>query len=505
MTPKSGAQRMSAAATVEVVGLGPAGPELLTTETAARLRTATHRFLRTGRHPAAEAFPEVPTFDHLYETLPSFAEVYEAIVEQLVATALTDGEVVYAVPGSPSVAERTVELLRDHPAVRSRLVELVVRPAVSFLDVAFERLGVDPVAASIRLVDGSSFAVDAAGSRGPLLVAQCWDVSVLSEIKLAPDTAPAKPVTVLFHLGLPDERIWEVPWEELDRSVTPDHLTSLWIPVLDAPVAAELVQLEDLVRVLRERCPWDRRQTHGSLRRHLLEESYEVLEALDEIAVTEPEPAAADERASDPMADAADSADAAAAAAAAALEEELGDLLFQVFLHSRLAAEAGRFTLADVARGVHDKLVDRHPHVFGEQTGPNAVTAEEVADSWEIRKLREKQRSTVTEGIPASLPALALGAKLQRKASAVGMVLPGIVDEADVAARQVAALATSASASEPERDGQSDAADAAAEERVGDALFAVVSVARDLGVDPEAALRARLRSYRSEIDATGRS
>ncbi len=114
-------------------------------------------------------------------------------------------------------------------------------------------------------------------------------------------------------------------------------------------------------------------------------------------------------------------------AAVAHLEEELGDLLFQVYFHAVLAAEAGRFTLADVARGVHDKLVARHPHVFGDA---DCDTPEDVAGHWEVLKIAEKNRSSVTEGIPAALPALALAAKLQRKALAVGMVLPSVADEA---------------------------------------------------------------------------
>ena len=125
---------------------------------------------------------------------------------------------------------------------------------------------------------------------------------------------------------------------------------------------------------------------------------------------------------------------AATASAVAHLEEELGDLLFQVYFHATLAAEEGRFTLADVARGVHDKLVSRHPHVFGDVT---AETADDVAANWEAIKKVEKGRASVTEGIPAALPALALAAKLQRKASAIGMVLPGLADEADRVAEGV--------------------------------------------------------------------
>ena len=240
-------------------------------------------------------------------------------------------------PGSPTVAEHTVELLRADDRV-----EVTVLASVSFLDLAWDRLGVDPVAVGARLVDGHDFAVAAAGATGPLLVGQCDRPSVLSDIKLAVEEGPT--VTVLQRLGLPDESVTEVAWDDLDRVVEPDHLTSLWIPGLAAPVAAELVAFAEVVRRLRAECPWDREQTHQSLTRHLIEESYEVLDAIDLLGTDEDE-------------------------GYVALEEELGDLLFQVVFHATLGAEEGRFTLADVARGIHDKLVLRHPHVFAERRG----------------------------------------------------------------------------------------------------------------------------------------
>ena len=270
-----------------MVGLGPAGPELITAGTLALLEGAATVVLRTTRHPAAVALTGAASFDHHYESSDTFDEVYRAIVADLVDTALAGGPVVYAVPGSPTVAERTVVLLADEPRVRSGQVVVTVHPSVSFLDLAFARLGVDPVAAGVRIVDAESFAVDAAGERGPLLVAQCWSREVLSEVKLSVESPPDVPVTVLHHLGLPDERSWELAWDEMDRSFEPDHLTSLWIPRLAAPVAAELVSLDELVHTLRDRCPWDRAQTHASLSRHLLEESYEVLEAIDALAAVD--------------------------------------------------------------------------------------------------------------------------------------------------------------------------------------------------------------------------
>ena len=219
-------------------------------------------------------------------------------------------------------------------------VEVEVLPALSYLDLAWARLAVDPVALGARLVDGRRFATEAAGERGPLLVGQCDQPHVLSDIKLALDDGPE--VVVLQRLGLPDESVQRVAWDDLDRAVEPDHLTSLWIPTLAAPVAGEVARFHELVRTLRAECPWDREQTHASLTRHLLEETYEVLEAIDHV-------------------------DEEAGTGFEALEEELGDLLFQVVFHSVLAAEEGQFTLADVARGIHDKLYARHPHVFEPQ------------------------------------------------------------------------------------------------------------------------------------------
>jgi tetrapyrrole methylase family protein/MazG family protein len=414
---------------VTVVGLGPAGPDLLSVGARAAIGRVPHRFLRTARHPAAVAVPGGVSFDGVYEAAADVGGVYPAIVERLVAAAGEYGEVLYAVPGSPRVAERSVELLCGDPRV-----EVEVQPALSFLDLAWDRLRVDPLAAGPRLVDGHRFGVEAAGERGPLLVGQADTPDVLSAVKLAVgDADPDAAVVVLQRLGLPEETVAEHAWAELDRVVAPDHLTSLWIPALAAPVAAEVARFAELVRTLRARCPWDREQTHASLTRHLLEETYEVLEAIDGLGGPD---------------------------AYEHLEEELGDLLFQVVFHATLASEAGQFGLADVARTVHDKLVHRHPHVFGEM----AVTgADDVVANWERLKKAEKGRASVMDGIAGNLPSLLYAHKVQRKAAALGLE------------------------TRPEGGG------------VGEALFAVVAEARRQGVDPEAALRATTARVRADV------
>jgi tetrapyrrole methylase family protein/MazG family protein len=457
---------------VVVVGLGPAGAGLVPDVAYRTLAAASRAFVRTSRHPAVEAAAQVvpgglESFDRLYEGAGTIDEVYAAIVEELVsaACAVEAGSfVAYAVPGSPFVAERTVVMLRNDGRVT-----VEVLPAPSFLDLAWDRLGIDPVDAGVRLVDGASFAVEAAGERGPLLVAQCHSRQILSDIKLAGDDAggeeASRTAVFLHHLGLAEEVILAVDWSELDRSLEPDHLTAVWIPEMATPVAVELARLDELVHTLRARCPWDQSQTHGSLARHLLEETYETLDAIEVVDATEPDvaPEAVDH-----------------------LAEELGDLLFQVFFHAVLGGEEGRFTLADVARGVHDKLVARHPHVFGDVV---ADTPEDVAANWEVLKKSEKGRASVTEGIPSALPALALAAKLQRKAGSVGLELPDL----DSRRRQVADGVDRLESSDTQE---------VRDEAMGDLLFALADLSRLMGVEPETALRTRAGRFRRQIEAS---
>lgn len=442
---------------VTVIGLGPAGPSLVTAGALATIERLPHRFLRTARHPAADVVPGATTFDAVYERAERIEDVYDEIVAHLVAAAGAHGEVLYAVPGSPLVAERTVELLRV--VADAGEVEVAVEPALSYLDLVWLALGVDPLAAGVRLVDGHRFAVEAAGERGPLLVAQCDRPGVLSDIKLAVDDGPA--VTVLQRLGLPDASVRLVPWAELDREVGPDHLTTLWIPELAEPVAAELVRFYELVRTLRSACPWDREQTHATLGRHLLEETYEVLDAIDHL-------------------------DVEAGTGFAHLEEELGDLLFQVVFHSVLGTEEGQFTLADVARGIHDKLVARHPHVFAASEG-TAATARSVQHTWEQLKAAEKGRASLMDGIPAALPSLAYAAKVQKKAASVGFDWDDVAGALPKVGEELAEL--TAVLGRPE-----------AREELGDLLFAVVNVARHLGIDAEGALRVATGKFRERFE-----
>jgi tetrapyrrole methylase family protein / MazG family protein len=455
---------------VVVVGLGPAGADLLLPTARETLARSAHRFVRTARHPAVDELARhglaFRSFDDVYERANRIEGVYESIVETLVDEARVHGEVCYAVPGNPSVAERTVALLRE--AAAKGEIELAVVPGLSFAGLAWSRLGIDPVDGA-RIVDGRRFAVDTAGLQGPLLVAQCDSRLVLSEVKLALLAAldPATPITVLQRLGLPDEWVAEVPLAELDRAVEPDHLTSVFVDTGSVALAPELARFVALMEQLRGPggCPWDAEQTHHSLTRYLLEEAYEVVEAVEALAPAAP--------AGEPR-----------PGAYAALADELGDLLCQVVFHVVLAGEAGAFTMADVITGIHDKLVRRHPHVFGEV---DADTPDDVMRNWEQIKMGEKGTSSLIDGLTPGLPSLLYAHKLYRKAASIGLD-PGNGDDA---------LARVDGAAARLREG----AGADTEAALGELLAGAVVVARSHGVDAESALRGWSARFRDRFVA----
>ena len=455
---------------VVVAGIGPAGPELVTGEVTAAIARISHRYLRTARHPSAGAVADAITCDDLYDSADTFDDVYRRIVDRLVDGATQHGEVLYAVPGSPHVLERSVRWL-----VADERVETVVLSGMSFLDLAYARLGIDPIESAVTMIDAHTFTRSAAGHAGPLLVAHTHDLRTLSDVKLAVDDEPTEPVIVLQRLGLPDEAVFDVPWADLDRVVDADHLTCIYVPRLASPVAGELMRFYEVVRQLRTDCPWDRKQTHRSLARYALEESYELVEA---IAAVDPERADTDE----------------------ALIEELGDVLLQVVLHAAIGEQEGRFNLAEVATGITDKMIRRHPHVFGDA---EVSGADQVVTNWEAIKRAEKAGKAGTtptpagdapvtssvDGVPGHLPALSYATEVAKRAAKAGIDWDdprGTIDKV-----------------REEIDEVVEAWDdpIAVSEEIGDLLFAVVNMARHRGVDAEVAMRQATAKFTSRVVA----
>lgn len=443
--------------TLHVVGLGPGGDEYVTDHTRSVIARSPRRLLRTSVHPSAHLMAGASSFDEIYERATDFDAVYTTIVERLVDEThrahAAGEEIVYGVPGSPLVLERTVRLLRDDDRLH-----VVVHPAMSFLDLVWSRLEIDPIDDGVTLVDGHEFSRRAAGLAGPLLVAHCHANWVLSEIKLAAEdlidaSNDDSSVVLLHHLGLPDERIEHTTWAEIDRTLDADHLTSLYVPSLAAPVGRELVAFHDLAHTLRRECPWDREQNHRTLVTYLLEETHEVVDA---ILALDPDDPATDEH----------------------LVEELGDLLYQIEFHAAIAEQEGRFTMADVARGINDKLVRRHPHVFAREnsnseTSNDETSIDRLVSDWDAIKRAEKRARGVTDGpfdgIPSSSGSLSYAAAVLKKIEKMNLDPQLFAPDAD-------------------------------DESLGRELLALVTEARRRGVDPEVALRETTNELRGRVE-----
>ncbi len=435
---------------ITVVGLGPGSAGQLSVETMELLKNGECVILRTAVHPSvarlAEENVQFIACDDFYEKGASFEDVYDSIVNFVLQKAETQ-DVVYAVPGSPLVAERTVVLLRERAAANG--VALKILPSMSFLDLAYVELGIDPIA-GLRIIDSSDFEALADAGKYPLMVTQVYSQLVASDVKLAlMDVLDDEtPVWFLRNLGLPDEECRSVPLYELDRQPNIDHLTSVFVPAQEGGASVMDVRpLTDVMATLRSPggCPWDMEQTHASIRKSLIEEVYELLEAIDNLDYEN-------------------------------MKEELGDVLLQVVFHARLAEEEGAFTMQDVVDEIVEKLIRRHPHVYGTiEVG----TSGEVLQNWEAIKQQEKtERTHVLDGVTKGQPALMRAYKLNSKAAKVGFDWPDNEGVWNKITEELAEL----------KEAVASGTQAEQEHELGDLLFAIAAYAKHIGLEPETAL-----------------
>lgn len=452
---------------ITIVGLGPGSFKHMTLETWELLSGKGALLLRTAKHPCVETLQargvNFTSFDYLYDQAENFVSLYQQIAAAVIEAAGKGQDIVYAVPGSPLVAEKTVELISAQ--ARAAGISLTIIPAMSFLEVLYTRLGVDPIN-GVTIVDAADLPLLPADLVTGLIITQVYSRQVASDAKLAlmDYYGDEYQVTVVRHLGLPEEQIAKVMLFELDRLDGIDHLTSVYIP--PRPERSKVFSLDPVVDVMARLrspggCVWDIEQTHLSLRRYIVEEVYEVLEAIE-------------------LAD------------SVKLCEELGDLLLQIVFHARVAEESGGFTMQDVVDTVTEKMVRRHPHVFGEITVRDAA---EVVVNWEQIKKREKagERTKVLDGIPIGLPTLMTAYKLQAKAAKVGFDWADIGPVWDKVAEELAELREAAALSEAERAQKT-------EDELGDVLFAVVNLARFMGIEPETALNHTNNKFRQRFN-----
>ncbi len=436
-----------------IVGMGPGDYGHLTVEADKVLQGAGKVYARTLKHPVAEALIEkgrtMHSFDALYEKAEDFEKLYGEIADEI-WRASQAGPVVYAVPGNALISERTVELLIER--AESEKVAYRIIPGSSCVDAVLNALGKNPLE-GYAVVDAASLSGQPGSAHLHVLVLQIDSRLTAAQVKLHlmkayPDSHP---VTVIRGAGIRNvQTLRTLELYQLDHNEGFDHLTTLYVPPLaTGELQGSLDELVGIMAQLRspDGCPWDLKQDHKTLLPYLIEEAYEVLDAVEQEDL-------------------------------GLLEEELGDLLLQIVFHARIAEENGEFEIRDVVRGICEKMIRRHPHVFSDAV---AETPEAVLVNWEAIKKEEKEelgQHTAMNRIPRQLPALLRSYKVQQKAAEVGFDWDSVQGALDKVQEEYQELVELLGSEEHLR----------IEEEMGDLLFAVVNVARFLKVSPELAL-----------------
>ncbi|MBO3365645.1 nucleoside triphosphate pyrophosphohydrolase [Clostridium perfringens] len=444
---------------LKIMGLGPGAYEALTIGALKELKNNKNIYFRTEKHPTVDFLKDegikFESYDHAYEKYDSFDDVYKYIAEDLITKIKDDEDLIYAVPGHPLVAEKSVINLIE--LCKENNIQYEVLPAVSFLDAMMEALQVDPIE-GVKIIDAFDMKNQILDKRVGTIITQVYNNFIASEVKLRLLEGYEDDTEIIFVRaagveGL--ESIRKIPLYELDWQEDIDYLTSIYIPK-DLGNKKDFQDLLDIIETLRNPggCPWDREQTHESLKSALLEECYEVIDAIEN----------KDED---------------------ALIEELGDVLLQVVFHASIGKEDGYFDIMDVIGGISNKMINRHPHVFGNE---EANTSEQVLVNWDEIKKEEKGIKTLTEemqNIAKSLPATTRAYKVQKKAKKVGFDWDDVNCAMDKVKEELNEIKEVYNCEDK----------SIIEGEVGDLLFACINVARFLEVDGELALDKTIKKF----------
>lgn len=467
---------------ITIVGLGAGNINDLTLEAYRLLEEATHQnhtvYFRTMIHPTVDPLKQrlpqlhMASFDHFYDESTDWQSLYQQMADT-VCTLATQQPVIYAVPGHPLIGEASVQLVLKQASARQLNVTIV--SGLSFLEPVYASLALDPFDHGQQLIDATELAAlqpDEIGGKiiptVPLLVAQVYNRRLASAVKLAlSEYYPDKwQVKLIRAAGVPgEEQIITMPLYELDRHNFTNHLSTLYVPPVDELTALRLPETLRYITMRLRRdpdgCPWDRKQTHQSLTSYVIEEVYEVVEALEE---------------DDPQ----------------HLAEELGDLLLQVYLHAEIARQEGDFTSGDVFEHINAKLIRRHPHVFADV---QVSGAGQVVQNWEEIKRQERaaagqdvQQESVLDRVPLASPALMVAHEYQKRVAKIGFEFADIDQIYDKLAEE---LIEFHQATIPEEQ----------QEEIGDILFLVAKLALAHKIDAEEALRNANRKFRQRFQA----
>ncbi|GAA0353513.1 MazG family protein [Bacillus horti] len=349
---------------IHVLGLGAGDLQQMTLGVYKEIQQAKQLYLRTKEHPVVQELEEqglqYQAFDAIYEQHEQFEQVYQHITDALFAAVKQHHVIHYAVPGHPLVAEKTVQLLLEQAAHQQCQINIL--GGQSFLDPLLASIQVDPVE-GLGFHDALRLQAHHLQPQQHTVITQVYDSYVASEVKLTlMDIFPDEhPITVVQAAGSSQEKLLSIPLYELDRITLLSNLTALYVPPTQEPEAVnrQYYRSREIFRQLRgpDGCPWDKEQTHQSLTKYLLEEASEVVQAIEEGDIDH-------------------------------LVEELGDVLLQVFLHAQIGEDEGLFNMEDVIQSLNDKMIRRHPHVFGQK---KLEQAEDVIEQWERIKREEQQ------------------------------------------------------------------------------------------------------------------
>lgn len=434
---------------ITILGLGAGDISQISFGAVKELESGKKIYLRTENHPIISQLNiEYENFDSYYNNCENFEEVYQSIAEKIIKLG-SKSDIIYAVPGHPRVAESTVTLIEKYAYEKNIKINIIA--SMSFVDAIYSYLGFDP-SEGFRLLDAFSISKKDLDFNSNIIITQVYDRYIASnvKIKLMDYYNDEQEIWLVRSAGIKNQEYKKkLKLCELDRAENEfDHLTSLYIPKTSEKRFQDIFDLIEVTKTLRGKngCPWDKRQTHRSLTKYLIEESYELIDSIEKDDIE-------------------------------GMIEELGDLLYHIVLHSQIGIEEGFFDFDEVCDSITKKMISRHPHVFDTKRFVNY----DKDFSWEKNKMEEKGEKKISEGIrrvPKSLPALIKAEKIQSKAAKVGFdwsdiedVFSKVKEEYDEFYREYL-----------EKNHKKT------QEEFGDLIFALVNLARFLKIDPEYAL-----------------
>ena len=442
---------------ITIIGLGAGDLEQLPLGIYKKLVQTGQCYVRTADHPVIGDLKReginFTAFDGIYEKHDQFEAVYEEIAETLLHEA-SNRSVLYAVPGHPMVAEKTVQLLLEKgPALG---IAIKLEGGQSFLDPLFQAVKIDPIE-GFQLLDGTDLSPDDLHITQHMIIGQVYDAFSASDVKLTlmeklPDDYE---VYIVTAAGSSQEKVTKCALFELDRQMELSNLTSVYVPPVkdEALRYREFSKLRRVIAELRgpDGCPWDKKQTHESLKKYLIEEAYELIDSIDE----------GDDE---------------------GMVGELGDVLLQVMLHSQIGEDEGMFTIDDVIEGITAKMIRRHPHVFGDV---EVNGEEDVLVNWQKIKEDEKGGETkalksILDGIEKSLPNLLRAEEYQKRAAKVGFDWDEVSEAWKKVREEVQELEEEILS--PNRDVER------IKSELGDLFFALVNISRYYDIQAEEAV-----------------